>query len=97
VWLEGVIIAPYENQGYSRPDPARPRKLLLRKKEIARIRAHLEEKGLTLVPLSMFINARGLAKVELGVGRGLKRYDKREKIREREEGRQVARVMRHSY
>lgn len=97
IWLENAYIAPYENQGYTQVDPNRNRKLLLKKKEIVRIAAYLDEKGLTLIPLSMYINARGLAKVELGVARGLKKYDKREKIREREESRQVARVLRHSF
>jgi SsrA-binding protein len=95
VWLQDANIAPYESAGYVRHDPRRDRKLLLHKKEIARIQEMLGEKGLTLVPLSMYFK-RGNAKVELGVARGRKQFDKRQKIREREEGRQVARHLRHS-
>jgi SsrA-binding protein len=94
VWLEDVHIAPYSNAGYSGHRPDRDRKLLLHKREIGRIAGSLGEKGLTLIPLTMYFK-RGRAKVELGVARGLKRYDKRQKLREREEGRQVARALRH--
>lgn len=95
VWLQDMHIAPYANAGYAGHSPTRDRKLLLHKKEIARISQLLGEKGLTLIPLSMYFK-RGRAKVELGVARGLKRYDKREKIKEREEGRQIARAVRRS-
>lgn len=95
VWLQDMHIAAYANAGYTGHVPARDRKLLLHKKEIARIAEMLGEKGLTLVPLAVYLK-RGRAKVEVGVARGLKRYDKREKIREREEGRQIARAMRRS-
>jgi SsrA-binding protein len=95
IWLEDMHIAPYANAGYAPHNPTRDRKLLLHKKEIGRIAQLLGEKGLTLIPLAMYFK-RGRAKVELGVARGLKRYDKREKIREREENRQVARAIRRS-
>lgn len=93
LWLQDVNIAPYANAGYERHDPKRDRKLLLHRRELARIRGLLGEKGLTLVPLRMYFK-RGRAKVELGVAKGRKLYDKRQKIREREEGRQVARAIR---
>jgi len=95
VWLQDVHIAPYANAGYTHQNPTRDRKLLLHKKEIARIDELLGEKGLTLVPLSMYLK-RGKAKVELGVGRGLKRYDKRQKIAERDVERQLARAVRRN-
>ncbi len=94
-WLLDSYIAPYQNAGYINHEARRDRKLLLHKKELRRIREALDERGLTLVPLNMHLK-RGMAKVELGVARGIKRYDKRRKIREREEGRQVARALRHS-
>ncbi|MDE2670546.1 MAG: SsrA-binding protein SmpB [Chloroflexota bacterium] len=94
-WLLDAYIAPYQNAGYINHEARRDRKLLLHKKELRRIREALDERGLTLVPLNMHLK-RGMAKVELGVARGIKRYDKRRKIREREEGRQVARALRHS-
>lgn len=95
IWLLDSYIAPYANAGYVSHEARRDRKLLLRKKEIGRIREALDERGLTLIALNLHLR-RGMAKVELGVARGIKRYDKRRKIREREEGRQVARALRRS-
>lgn len=94
-WLLDAYIAPYLNAGYAPHEARRDRKLLLHKKELRRIRAALDERGLTLVPLDLHLRG-GRAKVELGVARGVKRYDKRRKLREREEGRQVARALRRS-
>lgn len=88
VWLQDAHIAPYVNAGYSPHDPMRDRKLLLHKKEIGKIAEALNERGLTLIPLAMYFK-RGKAKVELGIARGLKRYDKREKLRERDEQRTI--------
>ena len=88
VWLQDAHIAPYANAGYSPHDPMRDRKLLLHKKEIGKISEALNERGLTLIPLAMYFK-RGKAKVELGIARGLKRYDKREKLRERDEQRTI--------
>jgi SsrA-binding protein len=95
VWLQDMHIAPYANAGYSGHDPTRDRKLLLHKKEIARIAQLMGEQGLTLIPLSMYFK-RGKAKLEIGLCRGLKRYDKREKIAEREVERQIARALRRN-
>jgi SsrA-binding protein len=93
LWLQDANIAPYANAGYERHDPRRDRKLLLHRRELLRLRSAMGEKGLTLVPLRMYFK-RGRAKVELGLVRGRKLYDKRQKIREREEGRQVSRAIR---
>lgn len=95
VWLADAHIAPYANAGYSQHNPTRDRKLLLHKKEIGKINEQLGEKGLTLVPLAMYFK-RGKAKVELGVARGLKRYDKRERIQERDVERDIARAVRRN-
>jgi len=95
VWLQDAHIAQYANAGYSGHNPTRDRKLLLHKKEIAKINEFLGEKGLTLVPLAMYFK-RGKAKVEVGVARGLKRYDKRAKIAERDVERQIARAVRRN-
>ncbi|GIW12752.1 MAG: SsrA-binding protein [Tepidiforma sp.] len=92
VWLVGAHIAPYANAGYTSHDPTRDRKLLLHKKEIRRIAQMVEQRGLTLIPLSMYFK-RGRAKVELGVGRGLKRYDKREMVKQRDQQRALAEAM----
>lgn len=93
VWLQDANIARYANAGYSGHEPDRDRKLLLHRKEIRRIEELLGERGLTLIPLSMYFK-RGRAKVELGVGRGLKKYDKREKIKERDIQRDLAHAVR---
>jgi SsrA-binding protein len=93
LWLQDVNIAPYINAGYSPHNPTRDRKLLLHRKEIHKLMELLGERGLTLIPLSMYLK-RGRAKVELGVGRGLKRYDKREKIKERDIQRDIAHAVR---
>lgn len=95
VWLQDAHIAPYANAGYAPHNPTRDRKLLLHKKEIAKIAEALNERGLTLIPLAMYFK-RGKAKVELGVARGLKRYDKREKVREREEQRSMEQARRRA-
>jgi len=91
-WLKGVHIAPYEHGSYFNPDSRRPRKLLLHRVEINRLRGKLEERGLTLVPLRLYLKG-GRAKVELGLARGKKTYDKREAIAERDARRQIERAM----
>ncbi len=93
VWLQDVHIAPYINAGYAPHNATRDRKLLLHKKEIGKLQELLGERGLTLIPLSMYFK-RGKAKVELGVGRGLKRYDKRHVLQERDVARDIAQAMR---
>ena len=95
VWLEEMHIAPYDRAGYTPQDPKRSRKLLLHRREISHLQGLVSQKGLTLIPLSLYLK-NGRAKVELGVARGLRKYDKREKIREREQQRQIARHLRHS-
>lgn len=95
VWLEDAHIAPYEHAGYAPHDPKRDRKLLLHRKEILRIQQLVGEQELTLIPLSLYLKD-GKAKVELGVARGLKRYDKREKIAERDVKRQMERALRRT-
>lgn len=93
VWLLGAHIAPYANAGYATHDPTRDRKLLLHKKEIRRIAQMVEQRGLTLIPLSMYFK-RGKVKVELGVGRGLKRYAKREVVKKRDQQRALEEALR---
>ena len=95
VWLQDCNIAPYANAGYAPQAAVRDRKLLLHRKEIRRLAELLGERGLTLIPLSMYL-VRGKAKVELGVGRGLKRYDKRQKLKERDQAMDMAQARRHN-
>lgn len=93
VYLVGAHISPYAQASRENPDPRRERKLLLHRTEIARLGAKVAERGLTLVPLSIYFRA-GRAKVELALARGRRRHDKRDAIREREQEREVRRAVR---
>lgn len=90
VWLHNLHISPYPAGGMWNPDPRRPRKLLLHRGEIRRLQKATEIRGYTLVALSLYFH-RGMAKVELGLGRGKKLYDKRDAIAERDAERALAR------
>ena len=93
VFLVNAHISPYTQAGRENPDPRRERKLLLHRSEISRLRAKVAERGLTLVPLRLYFK-NGRVKVELGVARGKRRYDKREAIRRREQDREIQRAAR---
>jgi SsrA-binding protein len=95
-WLQGLHIPPYSHGHGCNHDPLRPRKLLLHRREIARLAPKVNLKGLTLVPLEIYFNARGLAKVELALVRGKAHRDKRQSLREREHKREIDRAMRRS-
>ena len=91
IWLEGMHVPPYE-QGEKRGyDPMRPRKLLLHRREIARISSKQKEQGLALVPMRVYF-VHGLAKVELGLGKGKREYEKRQALAERESRREIERA-----
>jgi SsrA-binding protein len=92
-WLVGATIAQYQQAGANNHEPTRKRKLLLHKQEIHRIKTKLEQRGFTLVPLRIYFNNRGLAKIELALAKGKKQYDKRRKIAERQQKREVDRSM----
>jgi SsrA-binding protein len=93
-FVVNVHISPYDPAHRDNHDPTRSRKLLLHRGEIDRLEGKLNQKGLTLVPLRLYFNARGRAKMELGLGRGKKHYDKRQTIKEREAKRETARALR---
>lgn len=93
-FLYGMNISPYEQGNRFNVDPVRPRKLLLHKREIRKLIGYTTLKGLTLVPLRMYINDRGRAKVELAVARGKKEYDKRHDIAKRDADRRMQQAMR---
>jgi SsrA-binding protein len=95
MWLYGATIAAYSAGSYQNHEPARPRRLLLHKKQIREWAASVKERGLTIVPLSLYLKD-GKAKVELGLARGRKRYDKRQAIAKRDAERDVQRALRHS-
>jgi SsrA-binding protein len=93
IWLENLHIAPYQFARDGGHDPERSRKLLLHRRQIDTLVGKLREEGLTLVPLSIYFS-RGLAKVEMALAKGRRAYDKRQKIREREQRREMERATR---
>ena len=92
--LYGMNISPYEQGNRFNVDPIRPRKLLLHKREIRKLIGYTAQDGLTLVPLRMYINDRGRAKVELAVAKGKKNYDKRPDIAKRDADRRMQQAIR---
>ena len=93
LWLHGMHVAPWASAGPWNHEPTRPRKLLVRRDEAARLSAAVAAKGFTLVPLRLYVKGH-YAKVQLAVARGRRQYDKRKRIIERETEREVARAIR---
>lgn len=93
VWVKNMYIAEYEFGSYNNHAARRDRKLLLNKKEINTLLKFSQQSGFTVVPLRIFINDRGLAKMVIGIGRGKKTFDKRQSIKEREDKRIMDRMM----
>lgn len=91
LWLVGANINRFKNYTGKDYDPTRSRKLLVKKSELNKLTGKVKEKGLTLVPLSLYIKNKKLVKVEIGIGRGKKKYDKRETIKKRQIDREVRR------
>jgi SsrA-binding protein len=92
-WLFGTTITQYKQAGARPHEPARKRKLLLHKAEIRKIKIKLEQRGFTFVPLKIYFNSRGIAKVELALAKGKRQYDKRKTITERDQKRDLDRNM----
>ncbi len=93
LWIKSLHIAEYVNAGYAGHDPTRERKLLLNKKELRKWAQKMKEKGLTVVPLSMYINEKGYAKLDIGLAKGKKTHDKRESIKKRDTDREMKRFL----
>jgi SsrA-binding protein len=94
LWLIGLHISPYEKGSYYNHEPERDRKLLAGRHEIIRLRGKIREKGLTLVPLSVYIKDGRRAKVEVALAKGKTAYDKRDALAERDARRDMARAVR---
>jgi SsrA-binding protein len=92
-WLENVHISPYAQGNLMNHEPLRPRKLLLHRKEISSLIGKVKQRGYTLIPLRVYFS-RNRAKIEVGLARGKRQYDKREAIAEREAKREIARAVR---
>ncbi len=95
VKLYNTHISPYAQASYLNVDSVRTRKLLLHKSQINRLAAKINQKGTTLVPLKAYFNDRGFVKIELGLCKGKKSYDKRSDIKKREATREVSRALKH--
>ena len=93
MWIKSLHIAEYSHGTSNNHNPIRERKLLLHKKELKKIEARIREKGYTLVPLRIFFSEKGLAKMEVGLGKGKKIYDKRETIKQRDSDREMKRFL----
>lgn len=93
--LRSVHISPYSHGGYANHEPTRSRKLLMHKREIARLAGKVATAGLTVVPLKLYFNNRGLAKVELGLARGKKLHDKRETLKRKAMDREAQQAMKN--
>ncbi len=93
LWLVGCRISPYTHGSYTNHDPDRPRKLLAHRSQIEEMRVAIEQRGMTIVPLRVVLK-QGKAKIELGVARGKKLYDKRASEADREASRDIARALR---
>jgi SsrA-binding protein len=91
-FVKGVNISTYSQGTHYNHEPLRERKLLLKRTEINKLEAKVEEKGLTLVPVRLFINDAGLAKLEIALARGKKTHDKRESIKDKDMKRELSRI-----
>lgn len=94
LFIKNMHIAEYREGSYNNPDPRRLRKLLLQKKELRKLEGNLKEKGLTIVPVRMFLNERGFAKLEIALAKGKKLFDKRQDIKKRDADREMKRATR---
>jgi len=96
VWLEGANIPAYAQASYNNHEPTRPRKLLLHRREIEELRKGLERRGLTVVPLKLYFDERGRAKLQIALARGRKLHDKRAAASERDAKREMERALKGS-
>lgn len=96
VWLLDIHIAPYEQGNRDNHEPERPRKLLLHKREIAKIERALQDKGITLIPTQLYLKD-GIAKIEIALARGKRQYDKRADLAKKDAQRQIDRALNQKY
>ena len=93
LWIKSLHIAEYSHGTVNNHDPVRERKLLLKKRELQKLEAKIKEKGYSIIPLRIFFNERGFVKMEIGLGKGKKQYDKRETIKQRDTDREMKRYL----
>jgi SsrA-binding protein len=92
LFIKQMNIRPYENASHFNHEAQRDRKLLLNKNELKKLKSKMEEKGMSIVPTTLFINKKGLAKLEIALAKGKKLYDKREDIKEKDMKRQIQKM-----
>lgn len=95
LWVKNMYIAEYFYGSYNNHTTRRDRKLLLEQKELRKLRQSVKNPGFTIVPMRLYINEKGLAKLVIGLARGKHEYDKRESIKERDDKREIDRIKRH--
>lgn len=97
VIVHSMHISPYENGNIHNKDPLRPRKLLLHKNEIRKLLGYTTQEGMTLIPLKVYLNSKGLAKMELAVAKGKKLYDKRDTLAKKDANRKIEQQMKQRF
>ena len=95
LWVKGMNISPYFYGSYANHSARRDRKLLLKKREIKRLEEEVKQPGLTIVPTLVFIDDKGLAKMDIALARGKREFDKRQTLKEKEDRREMDRAMTH--
>jgi SsrA-binding protein len=93
LWVKSLYIAEYDFGTYANHVPTRDRKLLLKKKELKKLENRLKDKGYTIIPLKIYFNEKGLAKIKIGLAKGKKLHDKRASIKDRESEREIKRYL----
>ncbi|TRX62115.1 SsrA-binding protein SmpB [Fulvivirga sp. M361] len=91
LFVKGINIAPYEQGSFYNHEPTRERKLLLHRQELSKLETKSQEKGLTIIPIRLFINSKGFAKVVIALAKGKKLHDKRDSLREKDQKREIER------
>jgi SsrA-binding protein len=89
LWVKNMHISEYKQGSYNNHEPKRMRKLLLNRNELEKIKSKLKDKGTTVIPVQLFFNERGIAKLEVAVARGKKQYDKREALKKKDQEREI--------
>ena len=95
IWVKGMNISPYFFGSYNNHEAKRDRKLLLTKREIHKLQEATKQVGVTIVPILVFIDAKGRAKMDIALAKGKKEYDKRQTLKEKEDRREMDRAMKH--
>lgn len=92
LFVKGMNISPYSQASFESHEMTRDRKLLLKKRELEKFKSKMDEKGLTIIPIRLYINSRGLAKLEIALAKGKKIYDKRDSIKKKDQKRELDRL-----